>query len=138
MRIKKLAIRRHFSLSLPVSSKLNSSLLNIIVCLVQNQWEERGLRHLHGSADWQCGHLHLWNSATLFQGKGTVNAIGVTQGTVNATVVGTVVCHGAGCRERGDKLELRERCLDWRIVCRKYDSCLKQQESAAPLRLYSV
>ena len=33
---------------------------------------------------------------TLSQGKGTVNAIGVAQGTVNATVVGTVVCHGAG------------------------------------------
>ena len=55
-----------------------------------------GLRHLHGSADWQCGHLHLWDSVTLSQGKETVNAIGVTQGTVNATVVGTVVCHGAG------------------------------------------
>ena len=38
--------------------------------------------------------MHLWNSVTLFQGKETVNAIGV--GTVNAIGVGTVVCHGAG------------------------------------------
>ena len=60
----------------------------------QQGWQETKHKHLHDSADWQCGQLHLWNSVTLFQGKETVNAIGVV--TVNAIGVGTVVCHGAG------------------------------------------